>query len=118
MEMKVGMKVWMFDPNHRVYVDDNGVRHTSPIYRKHFVEYYIIGETRVSWILSRSKDGDVKKGVKIKKSEADTLIFISEEELDKHCWVVENKYKIARAVETCSDYNIMKKIAEMLNLEL
>jgi hypothetical protein len=116
--MKVGDVVWKFDPNHYVYVDDNGVRHKSPIYRKHFVKHYIIGETKVSWIISRFKDIDIENGIKIKKKEAERILYTSEEEIDKHCWVIENRIKISDAVRMCYDYDTMKKTAELLNLEL
>ena len=49
--MQTGDKVWIFDSNNREYKDDKGNQLDRCWYRGHFVEKYIIGETKQSWIV-------------------------------------------------------------------
>ncbi|MGG4386521.1 hypothetical protein ABEX08_31530, partial [Priestia megaterium] len=77
--MKIGDRVWIKDEDRRIYVDDDGKRYDIPIYRKKFVERYIAGETRVSWLLSNSKEVSewhLKHADRIKKKDAHRIIFI------------------------------------------
>jgi len=115
--MKIGDKVWIKDENHRVYVDDEGQRYNAPIYRKKFVERYIAGETRVSWLLTNSKEVNewhLKHAKKIKKNDAHRIIFTSEDQIDRHCWAIQNHYRIADLVRGCEDFYKLKKIEEIL----
>lgn len=115
--MKVGDTVWKHDRNRRVYEYDNGDKSTSPIYRKSFREMYIIGETRVSWLISywsESSEIALKNATKIKKAEAGRILFVGEEALDKHCWVHDNQYRISELVRKCSDYDTLKQIEKLL----
>lgn len=118
--MKVGDKVWIYDPNARDYTYDDGTKSRSPIYRKSFVENYIIGETKVSWIVSRWKENNertLKSAKKYKKSTAHEVLTTSEKELDKRCWVHDHDYGISEAVRNCKDYDTMKKIAELVGYD-
>ena len=117
--MKLGDKVWVFDSNIREYVDDEGKRHASPIYRKKFIECYIIGETRVSWIISHytleeAPEWAVKKGTKVKKADEGKKFWSSEEDVEKECWIFGNAYRISEKVRKCDDYDILKRIDEMI----
>lgn len=52
-ELKVGDKIWRFDENRRRYpppLPGNKWSHSAPIYREHWREIEITGETRISWI--------------------------------------------------------------------
>jgi len=51
IKMQIGNKVWIFDGNNREYVDDKGNKIQSPWYRGHFIERYIVGETKQSWVI-------------------------------------------------------------------
>jgi len=71
--MQIGDKVWIFDGNRRIYEDDKGNKTQNPWYRGHFVEKYIIGETKQSWIVGyKGNDIDSKTNFKANKK---TLIY-------------------------------------------
>lgn len=112
--MKIGDKVWIIDENRRVYVDKEGNRTSAPIFREKFVERYIIGETRVSWILGHRDDLDLKRGDKVKKADAQRIIYTSEKEIDERCWIRSNQYTISEEVRRCDDFAILNQIAELL----
>jgi len=112
--MQVGDKVWIFDGNRRIYTDPEGNKLQSPWYRGYFIEQYIIGETKVSWILGSYLDTRIEIGNKYKKKECTGIIFTSEEEINKMCWVRENQYKIREKVGHCNDYNKLKQIESIL----
>lgn len=102
--------VWIFDINRRVYDrDERGMATGGPIWRCHWKEVEIVGETRVSWI--------TKYGRKVPKAGGAGIAF-SEDEIDKAAYVHDNRSKISSAVMMCRDYETMKKIAEMLNVEV
>ena len=50
--MKIGDAFYAYDPNIRHYYDDKGVKHNGPIYIKSFKPWYVVGETKQSWLLS------------------------------------------------------------------
>ncbi|KLU62292.1 hypothetical protein CEB3_c13360 [Peptococcaceae bacterium CEB3] len=114
--MQVGDRVWIFDENNRVYRDAAGNETLSPWYRGHFVEHFVVGETRHSWILARSATTHPKRGFKIPKKDAEKHVFVSEEAVEKACWVQSNRYRIAKAVEESADYDMLRQIGEILNI--
>jgi len=44
-------------------------------------------------------------------------IYTSEEEIDKAVWVNDNKHKIRSKVDHIYDYEILKKISEIIGYE-
>jgi hypothetical protein len=117
--MKIGDKIWIFDEHHRIYVDDDGVKHSSPIYRKKFVEYNIIDETKISWLISHYTYDNIpdwakKNAKKVKKSEVNKIYWTSEEEIEKHCWIKENSYRLSELVKRCIDYDTLRRIEEII----
>ena len=124
--MQVGDKVWIFDGNRRIYTDPEGNKLSSPWYRGYFVERYILGETKQSWLLSAWEYEPDKKYTpeelnrrctKYKKKDCKG-IFTSEEQITQYCWVNDNGYKIGSKVQSCRDYNILKQIEDILNQQL
>jgi len=126
--MQIGDKVWIFDGNRRIYEDDKGNKTQNPWYRGHFVEKYIIGETKQSWIVGyKGNDIDSKTNFKANKKtliysiinnySLDKKLYISEEEIERKCWVYENRSRIIRKVEQCHDYDKLRKIEEILLFE-
>ncbi|WP_242325834.1 MULTISPECIES: hypothetical protein [Bacillus cereus group] len=113
--MKIGDKVWVFDDNIRVYEDENGNKSYRANFRAKFVERYIIGETRVSWIVGYRMDTSPDIGVKLKKK--DRTFFISEEEVEQACWIHNHRYKIKDKLDRCNDYGKLKQIADILNYQ-
>ena len=122
--MQVGDKVWIFDGNQRVYTDDKGNKLDSCWYRGYFVERYIIGETKVSWIIGYRKGStpdnrDIKVNKKTltyaRQSALNGSLYISEEEIEQDCWKHDNQYLLTEKVRKCDDYNKLKEIESILN---
>ena len=101
-------RVWVIDYNHRVYRRDPVTGHTfgNPIYREHWVEHTIVGETRVSWISSRWKAKIPKKG--------GYDIAFSLEEVDQKVFIHEQAHLIGARVSSLKDYHLLKKIADLV----
>jgi len=121
--MQIGDKVWIFDSNNREYVDDKDNKLDRCWYRGHFVEKYIIEETKQSWIIgykgssveNRSNLKVNKKTLTYKSSYGmDGRLYISEEEINRKCWLHDNHYRIQEKVGRCNDYDKLKKIEEIL----
>jgi hypothetical protein len=124
--MQIGDKVWIFDSNNRQYYDDEGNKLNSCWYRAYFVERYIVGETKQSWIIgSENGKPDDRWNIKVNKKTLeysgsygkDGKLYISEEVVNQSCWLHDNQYRIRDAVGRCRDYNKLKKIEEILNQE-
>ena len=121
--MQIGDKVWIFDNNHRIYEDDKGNKLSgAPWYRGHFVERYILGETKQSWIIGYENDCvDYRFNLKVNKKTMivnghalGTKLYLSEEEINQACWMQENSYKITQRLQRCNDYNILKQVEKLL----
>lgn len=123
--MQVGDKVWIFDSNRRVYEDDKGNRLNKCWYRSYFIEKYIIGETSQSWIVGYEKNSiEDRSNLKVNKKTLtysttntyglDGKLRVSEEDIEKECWLQDNKHRIREEVSRCNDYDKLKKIDEML----
>lgn len=109
-EIKVGSSVWVFDQNCRVYKRDaRGISSGTPIYRLHWVEQEVTGETSRSWIIGR---GYAERKVP-KKGEPQGVLF-SLEEVERDTWKNDHTHKISEAVRRAS-YEQLKAIAEILN---
>ena len=98
---------WVFDINKRVYRrDENGKPiGGGPIWREHWRETKIVGETKVSWI--------TEWGKKIPKKGGRGICF-SERELDEAAWVQENRVRLSNAVMSLSDFATLKAVSEIL----
>lgn len=71
-EPKIGDQVWIYESHRRRYHDPvTGERSRSPIERLSYERHYIVGETRVSWIVNswRSARPDAWGSSKIKKAD-------------------------------------------------
>jgi hypothetical protein len=100
-------KCWVFDINRRVYEKDaNGKCTGGPIWREHWQEVKIVGETKKSWITLYNK--------KIPKNGGQGIAF-SQEEISKF-EVVEKRWRIADAVRDCRNYEKLKQIADILGV--
>lgn len=126
--MKIGDKIYYYESDYRSYVYEDGTRSSGTIERHKYREYTIIGETKISWIISNDsiidinniRDSDLKFGIKIKKKESDGIIYSSWEEVEKKLWVWSNSYKVSDRVSklrSVKDYDKLKKILEILEEE-
>ena len=101
--------VWIFDSNYRIYGSDR----SAPIWREHWRQKQIVGETSKSWVV----EGYPKK-LKIPKNPEKPLrnIAWSEKELDQLCWVNEHRYQIVRNVERLPAAELIK-VAELIGYQ-
>ena len=103
--LTVGANVWVFDPNRRVYGPDS----RAPIWREHWVKERVIGETRVSWLITPEW-----RGRKIPKREPlPWAILASEEEIEHRAWIEANAHKLADEVRRCRDYDTLQAVAKL-----
>jgi hypothetical protein len=124
--MQIGDKVWIFDSNHRCYEDNRGNKLDRCWYRGYFVERYIVGETKQSWLVGHEGGKpDDRWNIKVNKKTLtypgsygkDGRLYISEEEIDRACWLNDNQYRIREDVGRCRDYEKLKKIDEILKTD-
>lgn len=98
--------VWLFNVNRRVYrQDENGRSTGGPIWREHWQEHEIVGETSQSYI--------TKWGMKVPKKGGEGIAFDAAE-IDRLAYVHDNRHNIADAVQRCVDYDTLVKIAEII----
>lgn len=123
LKLEIGQKVWFFDRNKRVYTLPDGTRLTSsPWYRGHFVEKYVVGENKMSYIFGykpTTNPDDKRLTDRFKKSELKDgkNIYLSEQSVDEACWVHDNGVEISRKVLNCDNYSKLTRILEILNEE-
>lgn len=119
MTPHVGMKVWAFDVNRRVYRrDENGRAVGGPIWREHWAPRFVIGETRVSWLVGDEfmlgKSEWFKRADKIAKKDWPGSLALSEEDIDRRAFV-EGRWALADRIKSCTDYDTLKKIEAALD---
>lgn len=102
-------KVWVFDINARTYeIDANGRATGAPIWRAHWREMEIVGETKVSWVTSWGK--------KIPKKGGRGIAF-SQDEIDRQAYMKDHRHRIADRVSRLDDYETMRAVAKLVGYE-
>lgn len=101
--LKVGDNVFIFDENRRFY-DKNSPEYPGAIYRGHFREVTIDGETKQSWLIGKHNPQKFPK-----KSHN----LYSAKQVDEECWVHIHRHKISRLVAD-ANMNQLVKIAEII----
>lgn len=110
----IGSTVWWFDQNRRVYAKSaSGGSTGSPIYREHWRETTITGETPRSWLTAcRMKfskaTGEMRDAYGVKRC----VFSLADVEAD--CWIHEHRYAISKMVGDCDDVGVLKRIAEIV----
>ena len=110
----IGSTVWWFDNNCRVYAKSaSGGSTGSPIYREHWREAAITGETSRSWVTANrmkfsKTTGEMRDAYGIKRC----VFSLADVEAD--CWIHEHAYHVAELVKTCKDVDVLKRIAEIV----
>src|SRR5271154_7084311 len=99
----IGQKLWKHDENRRVYTHDDGTKSHSPIFIKSFVDWFVVGETPRSWLVSyinSTEEWRLKRAVKIPKNETllENGFYDSWQAVEDAAWVQENKYTISNEV--------------------
>jgi hypothetical protein len=107
MQPHVGMKLWFFDQNRRIYPRNADGRTTgSAIWREHWREVEIKGETTRSWIISYTDE-------KVPKKDFPGRYATSQEDIDRN-ELLNNSHRIARKVGECRDYDTLLAIKKLL----
>jgi len=99
----IGKSDWIFNGNHRIYGKDKG----APIWREHWQERKITGETNRSWI--------TETGAKIPKKSKHYGVCFTDEELEQKVWANENAYKIRNRIDERIGAEKLKAIEAILN---
>jgi hypothetical protein len=118
----IGKKLWRHDSNCRHYDNDDGTRSSSPIYIKSFVEYFIVGETAKSWLISRIiyneelSERQKKQCIKVPKTESfeSNGYHTTWESVLDNVWVHDNIYKIHEKVRTVKEKNKLERILAII----
>ena len=110
----IGSTVWWFDNNRRVYAkDERGHAVGGPIYREHWRETTITGETPRSWLTAdRMKfsktTGEMRDAYGVKRC----VFSLADVEADY--WIHEHRYAVRTMVGDCDDVDALKRIAEIV----
>ncbi len=101
--------VWFFDVNHREYTTPSDpVRVWGDlIWRRHWRQIKVIGETSRSWVLNN--------GVKLPKKGAwPSNYVLTDAEVDDRVWVHDYRFKIDDAVRRCNHAGTLRRVAELV----
>ncbi|MBX9604649.1 MAG: hypothetical protein K2Y51_00390 [Gammaproteobacteria bacterium] len=115
-ELKIGDTVYFFDVNYRVYPPKKpGDMFYSgpPIYRKHWREREIVGETSRSWVVGPLTTKIPKKGPPPRGW------LYSPEDVERNVWINDHRRNIVRAVEKIDarapgGYELLRQMAELV----
>lgn len=111
--LKIGSQIWRFDVNRRVYTKENG---HGPVWREHWRPMWIIGETRVSWIVGHTADSAMHSGglVKLpKRTDWPQGWATSQAHIDEAAWAHENRYAISQLIFRL-DPEDLKAVADLI----
>jgi len=110
--MKIGDKVFYFDPNRRVY--EGPERKLN--YRGYFIETTITGETKTQW--------ETRSGRKLNKKPRGGTVpdpvssfhdrLYTADEVDDAVYCRENRHEIAELARDCQDADALRKAREIL----
>lgn len=114
MAPHIGMKVWRFDQNRRVYRRDaNGRAVGGPIWREHWEPLEIIGETSRSWLIGRP-GWKPHAADKCAKAKWPGPYATSEDDIDRAAFV-EGRHALAERVHRCRDFTTLKAVEAALD---
>ena len=118
--IKIGDIFHRYDPNKRVYRDpETGEKFSSPIFKYSFRDFFVVGETSRSWLLSTYKDQkDPKRCIKLPKKDLPVEHgYLTEKQVQDTIYVNENRIKAHEQVIQfkVKDAEKLRKIMEILN---
>jgi len=102
--MKVGDRIWRLSFNHR---------------GRDWEEREIVGETRISWLVTtvggKADDWNVEKVAKKALADGGSGLWVcSREEAPRRDWTSDNAYRIGERVGRCEDYDTLKAIEALI----
>lgn len=117
MALQIGQIVWIKDENRREY----RAGQSGPIFRKYFQSRQIVGETSASWVLSIEGYKIDKKTGRLRCPNRDGSwyalsgkIWLTEADVDLECWFHDHRSDVARAVQHCTDAQVIRDVADLL----
>lgn len=114
----IGKKFFKYDCNLRVYTDpETGIRSPgAPIFKYSFREYWVVGQTTRSWMLSTHENAGTDHYTVVKVPKKDLFEehgYLTEEMKDNSIWANDNRYRIEKEVSRAS-IHVLKKIDDVL----
>jgi len=113
--VKVGSKAWIFNENRRRYTDpEPGKLYGNIIYREHWEESQVVGQTRDSWLVGASKIKVSKKTGEHKRHPWCKKIVFSLAAVDDDVWEKKHAVGVSRMLRECHDVSKIRQIAAIL----
>jgi hypothetical protein len=112
--------IWRFDEGRRRYAPAPKGAFGALIWREHWHRVFVVGETRVSWLvaLSSTGPGEIKVSKKdLAEGKLAHLWTLTEKDVDDAVWVHENAYRIGEAVGRMRDPEKLRRVAEIVGYE-
>jgi len=113
MHLGIGSKIWVYDENKRVYVDDAGNKTNSPNPRHYWRECEIVGENKTSWIAGYHDEIKINKKTLASRHQ----IAYSLDEIERWLFVHYHRFALIDALRYCTDCDKLKAIAKILEVE-
>ena len=115
----IGMRVWSFDVNRRVYKrDESGKALGGPIWREHWTPCVVVGETRVSWLIGSEwmldRPDTHHRASRVPKKDWPGSLATSEADIDRAAFV-EQRHQLAQRIQNCRDFDTLKAIEAALD---
>lgn len=117
MSIGIGSTLWMFDINHRVYsAPQPGRLYGVIIWREHWRQMEVVGETRVSWLVGWPGSAATRRDVgRLPKSafrdgKCPRGWALSAEHIDELAWAEEHRHKLADRVHRCDDPRVLRAV--------
>lgn len=103
MKLTIGQKLYRHDGNYRHYENDDGTRSAGPIFIKSFRTYYVVGETKRSYLITYNENPSTYQLLRATKlPKMDELqwhgYLETWKQVEDAAWVNDNAYRIARRV--------------------
>jgi hypothetical protein len=115
----IGQMFYKYDGNKRVYNDpETGERSSSPIFKYAFNEWYVIGETTRSWLLSTYKDAKPDSRSVIKFPKSDNFKengYLTESERNDSILYHDNYYRTVERARNIRDWQTLKELIYFLD---
>lgn len=118
--LSVGVPIWFFDKNRRVYRDRKTNPHDAPIWREHWVKMLVTAETPRKWIIGLTL-GDTKGHHKLEKAAIPTREYLrsygfalNEEHINELQWLEQHRLDLVDALWSCDDADRLRTVAAAL----
>jgi len=112
--LRVGDTLWSFDSNRRVYRSGVGLSGGGPIYREHYQQETIVGETPLSWLVGASPPTKVNKKTLACRTEYGFGGYFTKSAMEDRIWINENRPALIRALEYSHDADLLRAVDRLV----